>query len=306
MASGIGIDVCKQWLDLVVHGKGRPQRFTNDASGLRRLVARVQSIGCRQVVLEATGGYERAALRALHGAGMPVVRINPRQARDFAKATGQLAKTDALDAAVLAHMAAVLDLPRYQPPQPWQAQLAQYQQRRVHLMKTLQQERQRLGTLDDAWLRRQAKATLAHLQRSLSALDARIAEQVAAQPQWSSLQQVKGVGTVLVATLAGHLPELGQLDGKAIAKLVGVAPLACDSGRWQGARRIWGGRACVRNVLYMATLSAIRFEPRLRDFYQSLRARGKPAKVAIVAAMRKLLVILNARVRDAMQASCMA
>ncbi|MCE7033579.1 transposase [Lysobacter sp. GX 14042] len=306
MACGIGIDVCKQWLDVAVHGGDRPERFDNNARGLRRLVARFRATPCRQVVLEATGGYERAALEALHAAGLPVVRINPRQARDFAKATGQLAKTDALDARVLAQMAALLDLPRYQPPEPWQQQLAQYQQRRGHLVQALQQERQRLEGLDDPWLRSQLKATLAHLQRSLKSLDARIAGQVAAQPQLAALQQVKGVGPVLVATLAGHLPELGQIDGKAIAKLVGVAPLACDSGSWQGTRHVWGGRAVVRTVLYMATLSAIRYEPRLRDFYQSLRARGKPAKVAIVASMRKLLVILNARIRDHRAATALA
>ncbi len=298
MNLGIGIDVCKAWLDVAVHGQDQPVRFDNSPVGLRKLLAWLRPLTCRQIVVEATGGFEQAVLTRLQENGFPVVRVNPRQARDFAKATGQLAKTDTLDARILAHMAAVLDLPRYQPPKPWQRQLAQYQQRRAHLVLILQQERQRRGPLTDPWLRRQAQVTIDHLQRRLKELDARMAQQVAAQPSLRVLGSIKGLGPVSLATLAGHLPELGHLPGKAVAKLVGVAPLACDSGRHQGQRRVWGGRAAVRTVLYMAALTAIRHEASLRAFYLSLRERGKPAKVAIVAAMRKLLVILNARMRD--------
>lgn len=300
MSYGVGIDVSKQWLDVHVHGLERSARFDNTSGGQRKLVAWLAPMSLRQVVLEATGGYEQIALDALHAAGVPVVRLNPRQVRDFAKATGQLAKTDALDARVLAQMAAVLELTPYQPAEPWQRRLAQYQQRRAQLVVSVQQERQRLSQFTDAWLRRQALTALRRGQKMLAELDAHIAQQVAAQPQLSALRQVKGVGPVLLATLAVQLPELGRLTGKAVAKLVGVAPLARDSGTLRGRRGIWGGRAHIRTVLYMAALTAMRHEPRLRDFYQSLRARGKPAKVAIVATMRKLLVILNARMRDHM------
>lgn len=298
MAYGVGVDVSKQWLDVHVHGLDRRERFANDARGIMRLISWLKSVDVHQLVLEATGGYERKVLEALHGRGLTVVRVNPRQARDFAKATGQLAKTDTLDAQILAHMAAVLQLRPYRPLEAWRRELAEYQQRRSHLVLWLQQERQRLAQLTDPWLRRQALAIQKQTQASLRALDARIAQQVAAQPQLTALRDIRGVGPVLLATLAAQLPELGQLTGKAAAKLVGVAPLARDSGTLRGSRCIWGGRAAVRCVLYMATLTAVRYEPRLKDFYRSLRARGKPAKVALVAAMRKLLVILNAKMRD--------
>lgn len=306
MTDGVGIDVCKQWLDVAVHGLERSGRFDNTATGIKRLIGWLGALSIRQVVLEATGGYEQQALDGLHAAGLPVVRVNPRQARDFAKATGQLAKTDALDARILAQMAAVLELRLYQPADRWQRRLAQYQQRRTQLVLSVQQERQRLAALTDAWLCKQALAALRRWQAMLAALDARIAQQLAEQPHLAPLQQVKGVGPVLLATLAAQLQELGQLSGKAIAKLVGLAPLACDSGNRRGVRCIWGGRAAIRAVLYMATLTAVRHDPKLRAFYQSLRARGKPGKVALVAAMRKLLVILNAKMRDQMNAPGMA
>ena len=283
MSYGVGIDVSKSWLDVHVHGLGHSARFGNTPVGY--------------------GGYEQAALDALHAAGLPMVRLNPRQARDFAKATGQLAKTDTLDARVLAQMAAVLELMRYQPAEPWRRQLAQYRQRRAHLVMLLQQERQRLSQLSDAWLQQQARTAVRHWQKMLGEVDARIAGQIAAQSDLAVLRQVTGVGPVLLATLAAQLPELGRVDGKAIAKLVGVAPLARDSGSMRGARSIWGGRASVRQALYMGALVAVRFHPDLRTFYQRLRAQGKVAKVALVAAMRKLLVILNAKMRDQMAAT---
>lgn len=301
MAHGVGIDVSKQWLDVHIHNLNRRIRLPNDAQGLAKLVTWLQPLSPGQVVLEATGGQERLSLETLHEAGFAVVRLNPRQARDFAKATGQLSKTDALDARVLAHMAQVMELPRYQPPAAWQRQLAQYQQRRQHLQQSLHQEKQRLSQVTDTWLRQQARQALQQWQTMLEQIDARIAQMIAVQPHMTPLRAIKGVGPVLAATLAGQLPELGTLSGKAIAKLVGVAPLARDSGMMRGRRSVWGGRANIRAVLYMATLTAIRYEPRLRDFYQSLRQRGKLAKVAIVASMRKLLVILNAKMRDQLQ-----
>ena len=303
MSYGVGIDVSKPWLDVHVHGLGARARFGNTPAGYAKLRAWLSPHALRLVVLEATGGYEQAALDALHAAGLPMVRLNPRQVRDFAKATGQLAKTDTLDARVLAQMAAVLELTRYQPAEPWRRQLAQYQQRRTHLVTLLQQERQRLSQLSDAWLRRQARTAMQRWQKMLDEVDARIAQQIAAQSDLAILRQVKGVGPVLLATLAAQLPELGRLDGKAIAKLVGGAPLARDSGSMRGARSIWGGRSSVRQALYMGALVAVRFNPQMQTFYQRLRAQGKVAKVALVAVMRKLLVILNAKMRDQMAAA---
>ncbi|WP_330469363.1 IS110 family transposase [Xanthomonas nasturtii] len=303
MAYGVGIDVSKQWLDVHVHGCKGERRFPNTAAGLRQLRSWLGHMELHKVVLEATGGYELAALDALHAAGLPVARVNPRQARDFAKAIGQLAKTDTLDARVLAQMAMVVSLTPYQPLEGWRRQLREYQQRRTQVLATVQQERQRLSQLTDVWLRKRAQAGVRQWQKELAELDARIAQQVAARAELEVLVQVKGVGPVLVATLAAQLPELGRLTGKAIAKLVGVAPLARDSGTLRGARSIWGGRACVRQVLYMAALVAVRFNPALREFYQRLRTQGKAGKVALVAAMRKLLVILNAKMRDQLAAS---
>lgn len=300
MHEGIGIDVSKATLDVAIHGQAATRQFANTKAGFRRLVAWVSPVQPRQVVLEATGGFEQDALEALHAAGLPMVRINPRQGRDFAKATGQLAKTDRLDAQVLAHMAHVMALTPYQPRADWQRQLGQWIQRRQHVMQMLASERQRLTRIDDPTLRKSMQGHLRSLATTLATLDRGIQAQLAAQPVLAPLRTLKGVGPGLQAMLAAQLPELGHIDGKAIAKLVGVAPLARDSGLMRGRRQIWGGRAQIRQVLYMAALSALRHEPRLRDFYQGLRARGKAAKVAIVAVMRKLLVILNARMRDSL------
>jgi transposase len=299
MHACVGIDVSKATLDVAIHGSSEVHAFANSPAGFDRLAAWLLPQRPHQVVLEATGGYEQAALDALFAAGLPMVRANPRQVRDFAKAMGQLAKTDRLDARVLAHLAATMPLTPYQPACDWQRRLAQWHQRRGHLMQMLGSERQRLERLVDPALRTWVRRHIAMLQRELGRLDTEIKHQVAAQPTLDPLRSIKGVGPVLQATLAAHLPELGRLDSKAIAKLVGVAPLARDSGLMRGQRHVWGGRRQIRAVLYMACLTAIRYEPKLRDFYQGLRTRGKVAKVAIVATMRKLLVILNARMRDA-------
>lgn len=299
MHGGIGIDVSKATLDVVVHDTGENRSVANAASGWRCLAKWLLTLQPQQVVVEATGGYEQAALDALFAAGLPMVRINPRQARDFAKATGQLAKTDRLDAKVLAQMAHALPLTPYQPRSAEQRRLAEWVLRRGHVVQMRVSERQRLAVIKDPTLRCLAQRHLAALTQTLATLDQGIKQQLDAAPALATLQAVKGVGPVLLATLTCQLPELGHLDGKAIAKLVGVAPLSRDSGTMRAKRSIWGGRDSVRTALYMAALSAMRYEPRLRDFYQGLRARGKPAKVAIVAVMRKLLVILNARARDA-------
>lgn len=301
MSVSVGVDVSKATLDVAIHGAAATRCFPNTPAGHRRLIAWLQPQGTHQVVLEATGGYEQAALDALQVAGLPVVRVNPRQARDFARATGQLAKTDRLDARMLAQMAATLPLRRYQPVAAWQRRLAEWSQRRGQLVTLLTGERQRLRQLTEAPLRRSLQRHMAWLEDEIAVLDRAIAQQLEAQPVLATLRTLKGVGPVLTATLASELPELGRLDRKAIAKLVGVAPLARDSGQWRGPRHVWGGRHAVRSALYMAALVGVRHEPRLREIYQRLRARGKAAKVALVACMRKLLVILNARMRDALR-----
>ena len=301
----IGIDVSQAQLDVAVHAQSRPRAFPNHAKGHGDLIAWLATQSPRCIVLEASGGYEQAVLDALYQADLPVVRINPRQARDFAKASGQLAKTDVLDARVLAAIAAgseLLGLHRYQAPEPWRRRLRHYVQRRGHLIDMLEAERQRLRDLDDDLLRQLAQQMADQLRDYVRQLDRAIAEQLAAQPQLEVLRSLKGVGPNSAAILAAYLPELGRLDRKSVAKLVGVAPLARDSGTLRGKRTTWGGRAALRNVLYMAALTAIRYEPRLRDFYQGLRARGKAGKVALIATVRKMLVILNARMREVIAA----
>lgn len=304
-----GIDVSKKRLDVFIHPSQMAQGFANTCAGWQALIQWLepQVIAC--IVLEATGGFEQGVLDALYEAGLPVVRINPRQARDFAKSTGQLAKTDALDARILALLASageVLTLRRYTPPAQWQRQLVEWQKAHAHLRDMLAGEQQFLTTSTDATVRRGTRNRIKTLKRQLQAIDARMAEQVQGQPELAPLASVKGVGPVTQATLAGHLPELGTLSGKAIAKLVGVAPLNRDSGTMRGTRSIWGGRAEVRCVLYMAALSVIRYEPAFHDYYARLKARGKPSKVALVAVMRKLIVVLNARMRDARKEAALA
>ena len=300
MNDAVGVDVSKAILDVAVHGNSKTLSFSNDSAGHRKLLAFLLPLQPRQVVIESTGSYDLKVTDAMHDAGLPVVRINPRQGRDFAKATGQLAKTDRLDASILARMGQVLEMPRYEPKAPWQRRLAEWTHRRAQLLDLLTAERLRAETLEDPLLRRMARTHIASVARTVKVLDREIAAQVQAQPQLAVLRSLKGVGPVLQAVLACELPELGRITGKAIAKLAGVAPMARDSGTLRGRRTVWGGRGQVRTPLYMAAMSASRFDPMLRAFYQGLRARGKAGKVAIVAVMRKMLVILNARMRDQM------
>ncbi|MBH1629291.1 IS110 family transposase, partial [Stenotrophomonas maltophilia] len=288
---GIGIDVSKATLDVAVHGE-QFRQFSNDKRGFVRLIRWLKTWPIKQVVLEASGGYERAALDALHAAGLPMVRINPARARRFAQGTGRAAKTDRLDATVLAQMAHLLPLTRYVPPAPWQQRLAEFAQCRRHLVQMRVNEMQRLRRLVDPDLIAMKQRYIAQLSDDLKQLDKAIAEQLEGQPGWKNIGALKGVGPILISTLACELPELGSLGSKAIASLVGLAPMNRESGTWQGQRRISGGRAVVREALYMAALTAIRYEPRLRAFYAGLKAKGKASKVALVAVMRKMLVIL--------------
>jgi transposase len=300
--SGAGVDVSKAFLDVAVHGHATVKRFTNDTAGWRQLSQWLQPFALRQVLLEATGGYEQAPLDALYGAGLPVVRVNPRQVRDFAKAVGQLAKTDRLDARILAQMATVIPLTAYCPLDDKAQRLKAFHQRRAHLVQMLAAEKQRRRQTHEPRLRAMLEAHIKQLEDDRDCLEAEIAMQVQDTLQARVIGSIPGGGQVVLSTFICDMPELGRLTRKSAAKLYGTAPLACDSGTFKGKRTTWGGRAQPRATLYMATLSAVRYDPVLKAFYQRLVARGKPKKVALVAAMRKLVTILNARMRDALAA----
>jgi len=297
----VGIDVAKASLDVAVHPTTERWTLAYTEREVAGLLSRLAALAPALVVLEATGGLEGPLVGALAAAGLPVVVVNPRQVRDFAKATGLLAKTDALDAAVLAHFAAaVRPTPRALPDAATQA-LAALVTRRRQLVAMLTAERNRLSSAPRA-LRAEIQAHITWLQRRLGRLDEDLHQAIRTSPAWRAqddlLQSVPGVGPVLARTLLASLPELGTLNRKAIAALVGVAPLNRDSGTRQGRRMVWGGRAAVRAVLYMGTLVAVRHNPVLRAFYQRLRAVGKLPKVALTACMRKLLTILNAMLKQ--------
>lgn len=296
----VGIDVAKAHLDVAVHPAAATPRFGQDEVGLRALVTHIQSLAPTLVVLEATGGYETDAVTALALAGIPVAVVNPRQVRDFAKAIGRLAKTDALDAGVLALFAArVQPEPRAMPDAIHQALTALIARRR-QLVEMLTAERNRLP-LARGPIKKDVRQHITFLERRLKAADTDLRTRLRDSPIWRAqedlLRSVPGIGPTTAATLIADLPELGRLSRQAIAALVGVAPLNRDSGTRQGPRVTWGGRAAVRGPLYMATQVATRHNPVIKAFYERLRAAGKPPKVALVAAMRKLLTILNAMVK---------
>ena len=297
----VGIDVSKNMLDLLVRPTGTRQQHPNDVDGIAALIKQIRQLRPTLIVCEATGGWERIVVGALAAARLPIVVVNPRQVRDFAKATGRLAKTDRLDAEVIARFAeAVHPEPRALPTADAQA-LDELVTRRQQLieMRTAESNRRRLAT---GRLRQQLDEHLAWLDRQLNDLDKELDDTLRTSSVWRDqadlLRSAKGVGPVLTATLLSALPELGHLNHKEIAALVGVAPFNRDSGLWRGKRQIWGGRGPVRAVLYMATLSAARTNPVVRSFYQRLIHAGKFRKVALVACMHKLLTILNAMVRD--------
>ena len=295
----VGIDVAKTRLDLALEPSGEAWSVPNEAAGIQDLVSRLTPLGPTLIVLEATGGYEAAVTATLASAGLPVVVTNPRQVRDFAKACGRLAKTDALDARILARFAAqVRPAPRPLPTEAAQL-LDALLTRRRQLVEMLTAETNRLGVARGP-VRRDITQHIRWLQRRLKAADGELKAAIQGSPVWRAkddlLQSVPGVGRVLSLTLLAELPELGRLSRREIAALVGVAPLNRDSGRRRGKRLVWGGRAPVRAVLYMAALAATRANPVIRAFFERLRAAGKPFKVAVTACMRKLLTILNAMV----------
>lgn len=295
----VGIDISKAQLDIVVEPGGESLTVPYDGPGLATLITRLSQLAPRRIVVEATGGLERALLRALVDAALPIIAVNPRQVRDCAKATGQLAKTDALDAAVLARVAIVIPPPERALPDPQTQELAAVLARRRQVLAMQRAEQNRLDRAP-ARVRKRIEAHLRWLSAELTRLDEDLDAMIAQSPVWREredlLQSVPGIGPVMSRTVLAELPELGLLNRKQVAALVGVAPFNRDSGRLRGHRTIWGGRAPVRTALYMATLVATRWNPVIRQFYQRLRTAGKPPKVALVAAMRKLLTILNAMV----------
>jgi transposase len=298
------VDVSKDRLDVHVGDGSGAAQYANDGKGIRALTARVVALGGEaRVLLEASGGYELALLLALEQAGVWVCQVNPRQARDYARATARLAKTDAIDAAMLAEMVIALAkrLRRYVSAAPWQRELAEFVRRRLQVLETQHQTRQQRAGVASKDIRKFLDRTLAALARELTKLDEAIASRYAAQYRSQALESMRGVGTVTRVALLVLVPELGRLSGRQIGKLIGVAPLNHDSGTLRGTRHIHGGRAQVRSVLYMAALSAVRWEPSIRAHFIKLKGAGKKGKVALVACMRKMLVILNARYRDELQ-----
>lgn len=296
----VGIDVAKAHLDVATWPAQERLRVSRDAAGLAELTAWLQGRTPPLIVLEATGGLEVPVVTALVAAGLPTAVINPRQARDFAKATGHLAKTDALDAVVLARFGAAIR----PEPRPWKDEETQELnaliQRRRQVVEMLTAEQNRLASAHDR-VKPDIQATITWLEQRLQDLDGDLQRRLRASPIWRErddlLRSVPGIGPVTAATLVAALPELGTLDRRQISALVGVCPFNRDSGQCRGRRMIFGGRAAVRAVLYMATVTASRCNPVIKAFYQRLRAAGKPAKVALTACMRKLLTIVNAMLK---------
>jgi transposase len=298
----VGIDVSKTTLVIAV--RPTAERWTSDTTpaAVERLVARVRELGPTVVVVEATGGYERAVVAAGAAAGLPIAVVNPRQVRAFAQALGRTAKTDDIDADVLAEFGArVQPEPRALADAETQA-LAALVIRRRQLVEMIGMERSRLEQAPPTGkITRDLRNHIRWLERRVEDVDEEIGTAIQASPVWrvhdDLLRSVPGIGPTTARTLLAELPELGRLDRRAIAALVGLAPFNCDSGQHRGQRHIWGGRAPVRATLYMAALTATRHNAVLRAFYQRLRSAGKPAKIALVATMRKLLTILNAMMK---------
>ena len=295
----LGIDVSAETLDVAVFG-GETWQSRNDDAGIAALVLRVVALQPTLVVLEPTGRFHRWLTAALTHAGVPVAVVNPRQVRAFARSTGELAKTDRLDAQVLARFAAQVQPPVRPLADDATLELAALVDRRRELTAMLVAEKQRLS-LARASVRPSLAAHIQYLQRALKETDHDLDRWIRESPLWREqdavLQSTPGIGKTVARGLLALLPELGVVSHKAIAKLVGVAPLAQESGKWKGPRRCWGGRAEVRTLLYMATLTSIRCRSPLATRYERLRAAGKPPKVAITACMRSLLVTLNTMMR---------
>jgi transposase len=297
----IGIDVSKRLLEVAAHSSDYRFRCPNQETAFAGLIAELILLKPKRIVLEATGGLEIPVAAALYAVGLPVVVVNPRQVRDFAKATGQLAKTDKLDAAVLAHFAAAIQPPLRPLKNAAELELDALVTRRRQLVEMLAAEKTRLSTTATTSMRQEVQTHIDWLKERLADIDQQLRAEIQESPIWrvkdDLLQTVPGIGPVTALCLVANLPELGQLNRQQVAKLVGVAPLNRDSGSLRGTRHIYGGRGSVRTVLYMATVTAVRCNPVIKEFYQQLRARHKPFKVAIVACMRKLLSIVNVMIK---------
>lgn len=301
LALFVGIDISKAQLDVAMRPSDERVTLPHDVRGIDEAVTRFRTLQPTLIVLEATGGIERPLVRACVAAGLPVIVVNPRQVRDFARATGQLAKTDRLDAQVLARFAEVVRPAVRLPLDPSTEELGALLARRRQLLERLTAEKNRLHTAPKR-VQKRITAHITWLVAELARVDTDLDEAIQQSPVWREqedlLRSVPGIGPVLSRTLLAELPELGRLNRRPIAALVGVAPLNRDSGTLRGRRTIWGGRAPVRAALYMATLAATKWNPVIRAAYRRLRAAGKAPKVALVACMRKLLTILNAMMKQ--------
>jgi transposase len=298
----VGIDVSKATLDVAILPLGRHFVVSNDEVGIDELLGGLEDLRPILVVLEASGGYERPVAAAIAASGIAVAVVNPTQTRDFARATGKLAKTDALDAKALARFAEAL---RPEPRALLEEEAREFQSilaRRRQVIQMMSAEKNRLGAATSKAVARRLEAPVHWLEKELSRTDRDLDEAIEGSPAFKEnealLRSVPGVGPVLCRTLMAELPELGSLPPRELSALVGVAPLNRDSGTLRGKRAVWGGRARVREALYMGALLASRYNPHIKEFYERLVAAGKPKKVALVACMRKLLVILNALLRD--------
>lgn len=296
----VGIDVSKGWGDVVVKPSGENWRFNQDQEGIRGLARRLAGLKPTLVALEATGGYERALVGVLAEEEIPVRVFNPRQVRDFARSQGRLAKTDRLDAGVIAHFGEVSDGDSRPLKSRESLELDALVSRRRQLVDMKTSERNRLENADLV-VRKSIEGMIELLDKALVEIDRELKDRLQKCERWREqvklLRTVPGIGPVTVVSLLAGLPELGQLNRREIAALVGLAPLARDSGRLRGVRTCWGGRAYVRAALYMPTLVAVRYNPALKKFYTRLVEAGKPKKVALTACMRKLLTILNAMIK---------
>lgn len=297
----VGIDVAKDQLDVAFSTGTKPQRVRNDSRHLIRLMEELLSLTPALVLLEATGGLERPLVYALEAAGLPYRVANPRLVRDFARATGKLAKTDQIDAQVLVEYAQKLRPEARTLADPDRRVLRELVLRRQQLLDMKAQEENRLRTAPKP-VAVSIRAMIRVLEKEIAKLERQMDDFIDQHPmliaETELLESVKGVGPILSRTLCGLVPELGRVNHKAIAALIGVAPFNCDSGHYRGKRSCWGGRADVRRILYMATVIAVRYNPKFKAFYERLRLAGKPFKLAILATMRKLLILLNAMMRD--------
>jgi transposase len=293
----VGIDVSKRRLDVAIRPAGEMLSFENDEAGVKQLIKALRKWSPQLTVLEATGGHEYTAAYALMKAGLPVAVVNPRQVRNFAKAVGKLAKTDPIDARILAHFGEAVQPPVRPIAGQQLEEIGQLVTRRRQLVEMMVAERNRRVSLT-GFVQRDVDATIRFLRGRLNKIDEEIKASITKHPEWKRkselLSSVPGVGPVLVSSIVAELPELGSLNRKQVAALVGVAPFNNDSGQSKGRRRIWGGRSHLRSLLYMSVVSGLRCNETIQAFYKHLLAAGKPPKVALVACMRKLIVILNA------------